>query len=50
MSICKQCGEELSGAKFCPICGAPANGVAVAQQAAFSGGDARQQSMAAMER
>ena len=31
MSFCKQCGADLQGANFCPVCGAPAN-----EQAALS--------------
>lgn len=44
MAICKQCGTDLNGAKFCPSCGSPAAGASQPQYV-----DARQRSMAEMK-
>ena len=52
MANCKHCGADLNGAKFCPNCGAPANGEVVAQQGYVGvpiGADTRQRSLADME-
>lgn len=50
MANCKQCGADLNGAKFCPNCGASANGEMATQQAAPVGADTRQRSLAEMDR
>ena len=44
--FCKNCGTELNGARFCPGCGAPADGEIVKISAAV---DVRQQSLAEMD-
>lgn len=51
MAFCRNCGAEMAGAKFCPSCGAAAEGdVVVVQNAApIPGADARQRSMLEME-
>ncbi len=48
MAFCKQCGTDLNDAKFCPNCGASAEGE-VAAPAAPAGADARQRCLADME-
>lgn len=51
MAFCKQCGSDLSGAKFCPNCGASADGEMVAASYAGVpvGADVRQRSIADMQ-
>lgn len=44
MAFCKQCGTDMGEAKFCPSCGAAADGAVVAAAA-----DPRQRSLADME-
>ena len=50
MMICKECGMELNGEKFCFNCGAPAGNEIVVQrrEISYSGGDIRRQSLAEM--
>lgn len=45
MAFCKQCGADLQGANFCPICGTSAAGNAAPQQL-----DPRQQTLIEMNR
>lgn len=49
MAKCKQCGSDLNGAKFCPNCGASANGEMAPQYSVPMGADPRQRSLADME-
>lgn len=50
MMICKECGMELNGERFCFHCGAPAGNEIVVQrrEISYSGGDIRRQSLADM--
>lgn len=50
MAFCKQCGTDMQEAKFCPQCGASAEGVvAQAYNPAPVGADVRQRSLADFE-